>query len=74
MMEEDVASHDDQMDRDDDDDDDDENDAPNDQQKQSVSLSKSWSIASAHVPTFSGGKVTHCYTHGGGGETKMNTS
>jgi U3 small nucleolar RNA-associated protein 13 len=67
MMEEDAASHDDEMDRDADDDDD-ENDAPADQQKQSVSLSKSWSIASAHVPTFSGGKVTHCYTHGGGGE------
>jgi U3 small nucleolar RNA-associated protein 13 len=24
-------------------------------------LSKSWSIASAHVPTFTGGKVTHSY-------------
>ena len=28
------------------------------------SLSKSWSVASAHVPTFSGGKVTHCHTKG----------
>ena len=27
-------------------------------------LSKSWSVASAHVPTFTGGKVTHCHTQG----------
>lgn len=26
-----------------------------------ASLSKSWSIASSHVPTFTGGKVTHCH-------------
>ena len=29
-----------------------------------VSLSKSWSVATAHVPTYSGGKVTHCHTEG----------
>lgn len=28
------------------------------------SLSKSWSVAAAHVPTFSGGKVTHCHRKG----------
>jgi len=27
-----------------------------------ASLSKSWSIKSAHVPTFSGGKIAHCQT------------
>ena len=35
-------------------------------QKQGVAatLSKTWSIASAHVPTFSGGKITQCHTQG----------
>ena len=26
-------------------------------------ISKSWSVASSHVPTFTGGKVTHCKSH-----------
>ena len=29
-----------------------------------ATLSKSWSVALAHVPTFTGGKVTHCHTKG----------
>lgn len=29
-----------------------------------ATLSKSWSISSAHVPTYTGGKVTHCHTRG----------
>lgn len=28
------------------------------------SLSKSWSVRSAHVPTYTGGKLTHCHTAG----------
>jgi U3 small nucleolar RNA-associated protein 13 len=58
---------------DDDDDDDDNEDAENELQRskptctetegrRAVCLSKSWSIGSAHVPTFTGGKVTHCFT------------
>ena len=44
----------------------DENDMQEEQPDQNqadrrVTLSKSWSIESAHVPTFTGGKVTHCY-------------
>eukprot|EP00548_Thalassiothrix_antarctica_P013995 CAMPEP_0194166932 /NCGR_PEP_ID=MMETSP0154-20130528/2403_1 /TAXON_ID=1049557 /ORGANISM="Thalassiothrix antarctica, Strain L6-D1" /LENGTH=960 /DNA_ID=CAMNT_0038877747 /DNA_START=19 /DNA_END=2901 /DNA_ORIENTATION=+ len=27
-------------------------------------LSKSWAISSAHVPTYSGGYITHCHTKG----------
>jgi U3 small nucleolar RNA-associated protein 13 len=42
----------------------DENDEAPSAVRPSACLSKSWSIASAHVPTFTGGKVTHCYTHG----------
>lgn len=30
----------------------------------SAALSKSWSVASAHVPTYTGGKVVHCHTRG----------
>jgi len=29
-----------------------------------ATLSKSWSVASAHLPTYTGGKVTHCRTKG----------
>jgi U3 small nucleolar RNA-associated protein 13 len=29
-----------------------------------ATLSKSWSVASAHVPTYTGGKVTHCHSNG----------
>ena len=31
-----------------------------------ATLSKSWFISTSHVPTFTGGKVIHCYNHGPG--------
>ena len=33
-------------------------------QLSAVSLSKNWSVSSAHVPTYSGGKIAHCHTRG----------
>lgn len=29
-----------------------------------VALSKSWSVSSAHVPTYTGGRIAHCHTRG----------
>jgi len=39
------------------------------QQSAAPTLSKSWAIKTAHVPTFTGGKITHCHTHGLSSET-----
>jgi U3 small nucleolar RNA-associated protein 13 len=51
--------NDDDDDSDDDSDDDDKGDAKGEIR---TSLSQSWAITSSHVPTFTGGKVTHCKT------------